>query len=91
MTINETQALELINKIIEKQAVILGPKIATSKAENIKGLGFSKTGTAIKITGNPKQVITDLVDSYVHLSGEIIRNSINVLMANFPDIKHSLE
>ena len=90
MTINETQALELINKIIEKQAIILGPKIATGKAQNIKGLSLSKTGLAIRITSDPKQVIEDLVDAYVHLSGEIIRNSINVLMSNFPDIKKSL-
>jgi hypothetical protein len=77
----------LVNDIISKQSIILGPQIAILKAKNVEGLKIDDKGIVLNITGNLKSVVSNLIDQYVSLSGEIIKGAIAPLFDKYPDIK----
>ncbi len=55
-----------INNIIKEQQSIIGP-IALDQAKKIAGLEVN--GTDVKISGNKKEVLTNLVNQYAKLFG----------------------
>ena len=80
------QYLSLISEIIKKQAVILGPDIAILKARSISGLVVDDKGSATSISGDPKAVIQNLVNTYVELSGLIVKNALSSVFEKYPNI-----
>lgn len=56
-----------INNIIKEQQSIIGP-IALDQAKKVSGLEVN--GTDIKIAGNKKEVLGNLVDQYEKLFGQ---------------------
>jgi len=76
----------VINEVIQKQKVILGPDIAILKARNVSGLKLSNDGDVEGITGNPREVLKELIDEYVSLSGLIVRKAMEPLLRNYPDL-----
>lgn len=78
----------MLTEIIKKQIVILGPQIAVLKARNVPGLKISDDGTVIEIQGPEQIVLQKLIDEYVALSGEIVRNAVNSIFAKYPSIQH---
>ncbi|HYC79410.1 MAG TPA: hypothetical protein VEC17_00085 [Candidatus Binatia bacterium] len=81
----------LINDILEKQAIILGQDIVMLKAKNVTGLSLGSDGKVDKITGNPEEVLQKLVDEYIALSGQIVKNILNPVFAKYPEIKVTLK
>jgi hypothetical protein len=81
----------LINDILKKQAVILGQDIVMLKARNVPGLTVSDDGKVQDITGNPDEVLQKLVDEYVELSGQIVKNILTPVLNKYPDIKVNLK
>lgn len=81
----------LINDILAKQAVILGQDIVMLKARNISGLKVSDEGKVQSIDGNPDEVLQKLVDEYVELSGQIVKNILTPVLNKYPDIKVNLK
>lgn len=79
---------KMLTEIIKKQIVILGPQIAVLKARNVPGLKISDDGTVIEIQGPEQIVLQKLIDEYVALSGEIVRNAVNSIFAKYPSIQH---
>ncbi|HEV8601503.1 MAG TPA: hypothetical protein VGQ87_02800 [Patescibacteria group bacterium] len=77
----------LINEIIEKQALILGPDVALLKAKNVPGLKLDKEGKIIQLNGDPEVVLKKLVDEYLALSGQIVKNILTPVFAKYPNIK----
>ncbi len=77
----------LINDIIAKQTVILGPDIVILKARNVAGLTLDATGKVTDISGDPQQVLQNLINEYIALSGQIVRNILSPVLAKYPDIK----
>lgn len=77
----------LINDIIAKQTIILGPDIVLMKARSISGLNLSKDGKVQSIDGDPQKILQSLVDEYIALSGQIVKNILNPVLAKYPDIK----
>ena len=77
----------LINDILAKQAVVLGQDIVMLKAKNVEGLTLSADGTVQEISGNPEEVLQKLVDEYIALSGQIVKNILNPVFAKYPEIK----
>lgn len=77
----------LINEIIAKQTLILGPDIALLKARNVQGLKVGSGGEVESIKGDPQVVLQKLIDEYISLSGEIVRNILSPIFAKYPDIK----
>jgi hypothetical protein len=70
------QYISLINEIIQKQSIILGPQIAILKARAADGLRVGDDGKVTDITGDPSECLHKLIDHYVELSGQIVRNAL---------------
>ena len=83
----KNQYISLISEIIDKQAVILGPDIAILKARNVLGLSIDGNGKVIDIKGNPSDVVEQLIDEYVQLSGQIVKSALSSIFTKYPDIK----
>jgi hypothetical protein len=81
----------LINDIINKQTIILGPDIVLMKAKNVSGLKLSASGQVEEINGNPEEVLQKLVDEYIALSGQIVKNILNPVFAKYPSINISIK
>jgi len=78
---------QMLTEIIEKQIVILGPQIAVLKARNVPGLIVSDLGKVTEVKGPEQVVLQKLIDEYVALSGEIVRNAVNSIFEKYPSIK----
>ncbi|MEK7669193.1 MAG: hypothetical protein AAB350_01190 [Patescibacteria group bacterium] len=79
---------QMLTEIIEKQIVILGPQIAILKARNVPGLKVSDDGAVTDITESEQVVLQKLIDEYVALSGEIVKNAVNSIFKKYPSIQH---
>ena len=79
--------INLINDIIAKQTLILGPDIVLLKAKNVPGLSLDSSGKAVKIDGEPQVVLQKLIDEYIGLSGQIVKNILSPVFEKYPDIK----
>ena len=77
---------KLLTDVIKKQIIVLGPDITLAKARNVKGLTIADDGTVTNITGNPKELVQDLVDQFVQLSGLIVKKTMEPLLANYPGL-----
>ena len=77
----------LITEIVKKQMDILGPEIALSRAHNVKGLGIGSGGEVKSLEGDPQAVLQKLIDGYIALSGEIVKNILGPVFAKYPTIK----
>ena len=82
------QYKSLIIEIIAKQAVILGPEIAVLKARNVPGIEVSSNGIVTDITGDPAEALKKLIDEYVDLSGQIVKNALGSIFSKYPNIKN---
>jgi hypothetical protein len=81
----------LLTEIIAKQAIILGPQIAVLKARNVSGLTVSDDGKVLDFSEDPRKTLEQLVDEYVNLSGQIVKNALGSVFAKYPDLRHSHE
>lgn len=80
----------LITEIVHKQMDILGPDIAIRKARNVPGLKLTDAGEVLGLQGDPSEVLRKLVDEYISLSGEIVKNILGPVFAKYPEIKLNL-
>lgn len=78
----------MLTEIIQKQVVILGPQIAVLKARNVEGLKISDQGIVEEVNGPEQVVLQRLIDEYVSLSGEIVKNAVDSIFKKYPSIKH---
>ena len=81
----------MLTDIIKKQVVILGPQIAVLKARNVVGLTVSDDGVVTNVLGQEQMVLQKLIDEYVALSGEIVRNAVDSIFKKYPSIKTNLK
>lgn len=77
----------LISEIIRKQIDVLGADIAVQKASRVQGLKITDQGEVLDISGDPAEILRKLVDEYISLSGEIVKNILNPVFAKYPEIK----
>jgi len=83
-----TDYKQMLTEIIKKQIVILGPEIAVLKARGVEGLKVTDEGDVTDVTGPEQVVLQKLIDEYVALSGEIVKNAVNSIFKKYPSIKH---
>lgn len=69
----------------------MGQDIVTLKAKNVSGLTLNSEGKVDSISGNPEEVLQKLVDEYIALSGQIVKNILNPVFAKYPEIKVNLK
>ena len=77
---------ELISEIIQKQITILGPDVALLKAQQTPGLKIDSRGKVAAIAGSEQEVLQLLVDKYIQLSGQIVKNILDPVFAKYPSI-----
>ena len=83
---NKEEYMALMSEIISKQAVILGPDIAILKARNISELAVNDQGKVEDVQGVYSEVLQRLVDEYVDLSGQIVKNALGSVFEKYPSI-----
>ena len=83
-----TDYKQMLSEIIKKQIVILGPQIAIIKARGVAGLKVSDNGDVIEMAGPEQVILQKLIDAYVALSGEIVKNAVNSIFEKYPSIQH---
>lgn len=80
------QYVALISEIIKKQSLILGPEIAILKARSVQGIMVDNDGKVTGVGDNPKETLQKLVDCYVELSGQIVKNALGSIFAKYPEL-----
>ena len=78
--------IALMTEIIGKQSVILGPEIAVLKARNVPNITVGADGKVVDVKGDFKEAVQKLVDIYVDLSGQIVKNALGSVFAKYPNI-----
>ncbi|OGL78032.1 hypothetical protein A3J43_01985 [Candidatus Uhrbacteria bacterium RIFCSPHIGHO2_12_FULL_54_23] len=76
----------LLTELIKKQIVILGPDIAVLKARNVSGMKVADDGTVMEMNENPQELLNQLVEQYVQLSGLIVKKAMEPLLSKYPSI-----
>ena len=82
---------KLITEIVHKQMDILGPEIAIKRARNVSGIEISEQGDVTAIGADPQAILQKLVNEYVTLSGDIVKNILGPVLAKYPEIKLDLK
>lgn len=83
----KTRYVAIISEIIARQSIILGPDIAVLKARSVVGLTVNDQGVVTDIKGDGNVVLQQLVNTYVELSGMIVKNALGSIFEKYPDIK----
>lgn len=79
---------QMLTEIIKKQIVILGPQMAVLKARSVAGLKVSDQGEVLEVAGSEQAILQKLIDEYVALSGEIVKNAVSSIFEKYPSIQH---
>lgn len=77
----------IMAEIIAKQSVILGPDMAVGRARKVAELEVSPDGKVTGVEGDPAEALEKLIDSYVELSGQIVKNALGPIFTKYPSIK----
>jgi len=75
---------KLLTDVIQRQIMLLGPTIAVTKARQVPGIIVADDGTVVSFTGDPQQLIQQLIEQFVELSGLIVRKTMEPLLGNYP-------
>lgn len=81
------QYKSVMSEIIAKQSVILGPDMAVMRAKKVSNIRIGDNGEVEEIIGNPVDALNSLIDTYVELSGQIVKNSIGSIFIKYPEVK----
>ncbi len=82
----DQQYQKLLTEVIKKQILVLGPNISLAKARNVKGLTISEDGTVTAISGNPQELVQQLIDQFMELSSLIVKKTIEPILASYPGL-----
>ncbi len=78
---------QLAQKIIKEQENVIGP-IALEQAKKVPGLTINWDKHEVSLSGNEKDILDQLVNSYKHLFGqasvEVCRDAIKGLLKSIP-------
>lgn len=77
----------VMSEIIAKQSVILGPEMAIMRAKKVFGIEVGDKGEVTSVSGEPADALKRLIDTYVELSGQIVRNALGPIFTKYPEVK----
>ena len=82
---------KIATAIIQKQAEIIGKKIAIKKAEKVPQLALNDQGEVFNLGMDPVVTLGNLVREYMQLSGNVAiifsKEAISNIILNTPEIK----
>ncbi|HBB43949.1 MAG TPA: hypothetical protein DCZ83_00975 [Candidatus Yonathbacteria bacterium] len=76
-----------MSEIIAKQSIILGPDMAVARAKKVSGIEIGGKGEVLGIDGDAADALKRLIDTYVELSGQIVKNALGPIFTKYPDIE----
>lgn len=76
----------VMTEIIAKQSIILGPEMALMRAKKVAEISFTD-GKVSEVQGDPSEALKKLIDAYVELSGQIVRNALGPIFTKYPEVK----
>ena len=79
----------VMSEIIAKQSIILGPDMSVMRAKKVTGITVSEKGEVLEIEGDPADALKRLIDTYVELSGQIVKNALGSIFIKYPEITQS--
>lgn len=82
----QDQYKAVMAEVIAKQSVILGLEMAVMRAKKIPEIEVGPNGEVKNITGDPADALKHLIDSYVELSGQIVRNALGPIFTKYPGV-----
>lgn len=77
---------QYISEFIRRQAIILGPNLATDTANRIEGLEVNDRGQIIGIVGDEVLILQALLGEFGKLSAELTSYVAHALFERFPEI-----
>ena len=77
----------VMTEIIAKQSIILGPDMAVARAKKVSGIEIGGKGEVLGIDGDAADALKRLIDTYVELSGQIVKNALGPIFTKYPDIE----
>lgn len=77
----------VMTEVISKQSVILGPEIAIMRAKSVQGLVLTPSGEVVDVSGNPKEVLKQLIERYAELSGQVVRATLMPIFKKYPSVE----
>ena len=80
------QYKSIMSEIIVKQGVILGPDMAVMRARKVTEIEVTADGKVTEIKGDPSEALKKLIDTYVELSGQIVKNALVSIFTKYPEI-----
>lgn len=83
---SQSEYKQIFTEIIKKQIALLGPQIAILKARGVPGLKVADNGDVIGVSDSEQEVLHKLIDAYVALSGEIVKNAVSSIFDKYPSI-----
>ena len=85
---NQNEQYKLVmSEIIAKQSVILGPDMAIARARKVPELSISPDGKLDASNGDPAVALEQLINTYVELSGQIVKNALATIFIKYPEVK----
>lgn len=78
---------KMLTELIQKQMVVLGPKIALDRARKVPGLQITDDGKVQQISGDARMVLKGVTNEYMNLSGQIAQMTLEILLEKYPMMK----
>ncbi|HVT00801.1 MAG TPA: hypothetical protein VHE53_01035 [Patescibacteria group bacterium] len=75
----------VFSEIIKKQMAILGPDITLAKVKNVPGITVDQNGEVTAISGNPQELLQQLINQFVELSGLIVKKTMESILMSSPN------
>lgn len=77
---------KIFTELIKKQMVVLGPDITLAKVRNVSGVEVSESGEVTNINGDAQQVLQQLINQFVELSGAIVKKTMESILMTYPGV-----
>lgn len=75
---------KMFTELIRRQMLVLGSEITLSKVKNVKGIIVDGNGEVTQIDGDPQQLMQELINQFVELSGLIVKKTMESIMTTYP-------
>lgn len=72
----------IFTQLIQKQILVLGPDITFAKVKQVPGIEVDSAGNVINITGNTQQLLQNLINQFVELSGLIVKKTMESILTS---------
>lgn len=71
---------KLVTSVLQKEITILGKQIVLLQARKVSGLTITDDGQVTSMTGDPKEVINQLLQKFRELSSPLVKKTMQPLL-----------